>query len=135
MTPGQTEAPDDGRASEPTHRRAGRTDGNAAPAPSAERRAIERLLAERGVGRHALFLTQREGTLLPGGLEAVSGFVLDERSRVHGFWLAWDDAHQALTLDPFYPVRDPEREFADDAEYRSARRALGRPGLREDKQD
>src|SRR4051812_16536290 len=114
MTPGQTEPPDDERALEPTRRRAGRTDGNAARTPSGERRAIDRLLAERGVGRHALFLTQREGIALPGGLEAVSGFVLDDRGGVHGFWLAWDDARQALTLDPFYPVRDPEREFAGD---------------------
>jgi hypothetical protein len=93
--------------------------------PSAERRAIERLLAERGVGRHALFLTQREGISLPGGLEAVSGFVLDDRGHVHGFWLAWDDARQVLTLDPFYRVGDPARELADDAEYQAARRAVG----------
>jgi len=99
--------------------------------PSAEGRVIERLLAERGIGRHALFLTQREGISLPGGLEAVSGFVVDDRGRVHGFWLAWDDARRALTLAPFYPVRDPAREFADDAEYQAARRAI----VREDEQD
>jgi hypothetical protein len=99
--------------------------------PSSEHRAIERLLAERGIERHALFLTQREGIGLPGGLEAVSGFVVDDRGRVHGFWLAWDDARQALTLDPFYPVRDPAREFADDAEYQAARRAI----MRQDERD
>ena len=92
-----------------------------------ERRAIARLLRERGIGRHALFLTQREGIALPGGLEAVSGFVLDERGRVHGFWLAWDDDHQALTLAPFYPVEEAESAFAEDAEYQAARRALGLP--------
>lgn len=93
--------------------------------PSRERRAIDRLLDERGIGRHALFLTQREGTILPNGLEAVSGFVLDERGRVHGFWLAWDEARRALTLAPFYPVNDVEAEFVGDAEYQTARRALG----------
>ncbi len=90
-----------------------------------ERRAISRLLQERGIGRHALFLTQREGTALPGGLEAVSGFVLDEHGRVHGFWLAWDDERQALTLAPFYPVDEAEAAFFEDAEYQAARRTLG----------
>lgn len=92
--------------------------------PSRERRLIGRLLAERGIGRHALFLMQREGLALPDGLEAVSGFVLDQEGRVHGFWLAWDDERQAPGLTPFYPVREPDRAFADDAEYHAARRAL-----------
>jgi hypothetical protein len=95
--------------------------------PSGERRAIDRLLGERGMGRHALFLIQREGTALPGGLEAVSGFVLDHRGRVHGFWLAWDDEGQRLTLAPFYAVAEPDAEFGEDAEYHTARRALGLP--------
>ena len=95
------------------------------PAQTAERRAIDRLLRERGIGRHTLFLTQREGTTLTGGLEAVSGFVLDHLGRVHGFWLAWDDDRQALTLSPFYPVEEAEAAFLEDAEYQAARRALG----------
>src|SRR5829696_9062560 len=70
--------------------------------PSRERQAIDRLLGARGIGRHALFLTQREGIALPGGLESVSGFVLDDLGQVHGFWLAWDDERRALTLTPFY---------------------------------
>ena len=90
-----------------------------------ELRAITRLLRERGIGRHELFLTQREGTTLPGGLEAVSGFVLDEQGRVHGFWLAWDEVRRALTLAPFYPVEEADAAFAKDAEYRAARRTLG----------
>jgi hypothetical protein len=91
-----------------------------------EQLAVSQLLRERGIGRHALFLTQREGTILPGELEAVSGFVLDERGRVYGFWLGWDEARQALTLAPFYAVEEPETAFAADAEYQEARRALGR---------
>jgi hypothetical protein len=94
---------------------------------TAERRAIARLLRERGIRRHALFLTQREGTMLPGGLEAVSGFALDRRGGVHGFWLGWDDDRQALTLAPFYVVEDAEAAFAEDAEYLAARRRLGLP--------
>ena len=95
--------------------------------PSRERRAIERLLKQRGIGRHALFLTQREGTTLPGGLEAVSGFVLDLHGRVHSFWLSWDEARQALALDPFRAVDDPAQAFVADEEYLAARRSLGLP--------
>jgi hypothetical protein len=95
------------------------------PGPSRERRAIARLLGERGIGRHALFLTQREGIALPGGLEAVSGFVLDEQGHVHGFWLSWDDERQALTLSPFYQVDNADAAFAKDSEYQTARRTLG----------
>jgi hypothetical protein len=99
------------------------------PAPgsdgqSRERRAIDGLLRERGIGRHALFLTQHEGTRLPSGLEAVSGFVLEAGGRVHGFWLAWDEARQTETLAPFFRVEDAETVFAEDAEYLAARRRL-----------
>jgi hypothetical protein len=92
-----------------------------------EQRAIARLLRARGIGRYALFLTQREGTMLPGGLEAISGFVLDPKDHVHGFWLAWDDVRHALTLAPFYLVEDAASVFAEDAEYQAARRTLGLP--------
>lgn len=95
------------------------------PEPSRERQAIDRLLVQRGIDRHALFLTQREGIELPGDLEAVSGFALGGDGRVYGFWLAWDDARQAPTLRPFYLVPGPDEAFADDAEYHAARRALG----------
>jgi hypothetical protein len=94
---------------------------------SPEQRAVARLLRDRGIGRHALFLTQREGAALPDGLESLSGFVLDASSRVHGFWLTWDEAAQALTLAPFYLVENAAHAFADDAEYHAARRALGLP--------
>ena len=93
--------------------------------PTPEQRAVARLLRERGIGRHALFLTQREGTVLPGGLESLSGFVLDEAGRVYGFWLAWDQDAQALTLAPFSLVENAAAAFADDVEYHAARRALG----------
>ena len=92
---------------------------------SPERRAVERLLREREIGRHVLFLTQREGTPLPNGLETLSGFVLDARGEVHGFWLAWDNAADRLTLAPFYRVRNPDEAFHDDTEYRAARQSLG----------
>ncbi len=95
------------------------------PPESVERRAIRRLLAERGIGRHALFLTQREGIRLPGGLESLSGFVLTADGTVYSFWFGWDQRLRTFVLDPLAMVHAPDREFADDAEYRQARRALG----------
>lgn len=96
-----------------------------APRATRERQLITRLLVDRGVARHTLFLTEREGLELPDGVEAVSGFVLDDRGAVHGFWLAWDDDRGDYTLAPFYPVEAPERAFARDPEYQAARRTLG----------
>jgi hypothetical protein len=94
--------------------------------PTRERDVVERLLRARGIRRFALFLTQREGLDLPGGLEALSGFALDASGAVYGFWLSWDEARREHVLAPFYPVDDPEAAFGDDAEYRAARRAVAR---------
>ena len=97
-------------------------------APIDRRRdVIRRLLAERGIDRFALFLTQEEGTVLGGGLEAISGFVLDEHGTVHGFWLDWDPHRRRYALDPWYRLYDLT-DLADDAEYRRARRELGLDG-------
>ncbi|MGE3273173.1 MAG: hypothetical protein AB7P40_30860 [Chloroflexota bacterium] len=92
-----------------------------------ERQAILHLLDARGIDRCELFLTQREGQRLPGGLEAVSGFVVDGQDRVYSFWLVWDDVRQHLALQPFGMVADAASIFADDAEYLAARRRLGLP--------
>ena len=43
---------------------------------------LERLLAERGVGRYATFSEVGEGTFFPDGTEDASGFVVDQRGRV-----------------------------------------------------
>ncbi len=97
------------------------------PPRTPEARAVAALLRRRGVRRHALFLTQREGAMLPNGLESLSGFALDGHGRVYGFWLAWDADADTPTLAPYYPVDRPDEAFADDAEYHAARRALGLP--------
>jgi hypothetical protein len=88
---------------------------------------LRRLLTERSIGRFALFLVQEEGIELPGGLEAVSGFVLASTGEVFGFWLDWDADRGSYFLDPWYPVDDVS-EFAGDAEYLEARRTLGLDG-------
>lgn len=112
---------------------------------------LARLLAERGLaaGDWWPFLVQGEGKRLPGpeGLEEHSGFVLDRSGAVHGWWLGWEhpggdgtpapgggeadrtsDAGRYV-LERWWQVREPERAFARDAEYRAARRRLGLPAL------
>lgn len=95
------------------------------PARTPEARAIASLLRARGIRKHALFLTSREGTRLPNGLENVSGFALDTGGRVHAFWLAWDAEIEAPILAPYYAVEHPDEAFAEDTEYHAARRTLG----------
>ncbi len=85
---------------------------------------LRRLLEERGIHRFATFLTQQEGKPLPGGIEAISGFVLTDRGEVYGFWLDWDARQESFVLDPWYRVEDPS-QFADDPEYHRAKRELG----------
>ncbi len=118
---------------------------------------LERLFAARGLrsGEWWPFLVQEEGTPLPGGLEALSGFVLTRSGDVYGWWLDWAPADAGLAadeglatgrtgsggietgapgapqgryvLDRWWRVAAPEREFAADAEYRGARERLGLP--------
>ncbi len=88
-------------------------------------RIIRGLLARRGIRRYALFLTQGEGKQLPGGVEAISGFVLADEGKVHGFWLDWDEDARSYVLDPWYRVEDPS-DFASDPEYLRARQVLNK---------
>ena len=92
--------------------------------PSATRLILEQLLAQRGIGSFALFLTQQEGTMLPGDIEALSGFVLDDRERVFRFWLDWSTTDQRYTLNPFTRVYAPSTKFARDPDYQAARESL-----------
>jgi hypothetical protein len=110
---------------------------------------LERLLAERGLapGEWWPFLVQEEGKPLPGGLEALSGFVLTRAGDVFGWWLDWDPGLRPAgerppdpggaggaapegedgdyVLDRWWRVAAPERAFAGDGEYRRARERLG----------
>lgn len=85
---------------------------------------LHRLLGERGIHRYALFLVQQEGRELPGGVEAMSGFVLAADGSVHGFWLDWDPARGDYVLDRWYRIEDLS-QFDTDPEYQRARRELG----------
>ena len=84
---------------------------------------LEGLFAAQGLtaGEWWPFLVQEEGKVLPGGVEALSGFVLTRGGEVFGWWLDWAPEGRYV-LDRWWRVGAPEREFAGDAEFRRARR-------------
>jgi hypothetical protein len=86
---------------------------------------LARLFAAKGLPDDAWwpFLVSGEGKALPGGLESLSGFVLTRDGRVYGWWLDVDAGGEHV-LDRWWQVEQPEREFAQDAEFRQARRRL-----------
>ncbi|MFN0070678.1 MAG: hypothetical protein ACKVVP_04210 [Chloroflexota bacterium] len=84
------------------------------------RSIIHRLLMKLGIRHYRLFLLQQEGQILAGGIECVSGFVLDETGAVHGFWLAYDERIEQYVLQPFFAVNEPALQFANDPEYQQA---------------
>lgn len=104
---------------------------------------LERLFAEKGLGSGGWwpFLVQAEGIPLPGGLEALSGFVLAADGSVYGWWLGWASLRDGprcaasgpdtvsgdgdYMLERWWRVEAPEQAFAMDAEYRLARQRLG----------
>jgi hypothetical protein len=104
------------------------------PAPDRYERslaAIEALLAERGIGRHALFNEVGEGTFFPDGTEAMSGHVVDEQGTVYFFWTAWDEAQNRLTFTT-WERELPEPGWSENFEYRQALGVVGRlPPARE----
>ena len=90
--------------------------------------AIHRLIAERGLGQHALLGEVNEGTIFPDGTEAMSGHVVDEHGRTYAFWTGWDTERQGPVFLTWREAT-PEPRWLTDEEYLAARRAvgLGRP--------
>jgi len=88
--------------------------------------AIEALLDELGIGRHALFHEVNEGTSFPDGTEAMSGHVIDEQGRTYFFWTDWDRAHERPQFSTWVEVpAEPAWSMSD--EYLDARAAVGLP--------
>lgn len=88
--------------------------------------AIEVLLGERDIGRHALFHEVNEGTAFPDGTEAMSGHVIDERGRTYFFWTDWDRERGRPVLSTWVEV-DAEAAWSESDEYLDARAAVGLP--------
>ena len=84
---------------------------------------LERLLAERGVGRYATFSEVGEGTFFPDGTEDASGFVVDQHGRVFFYWTGWDAERDAVVFSTWKQVA-PEPGWERDPEYQRARAAV-----------
>lgn len=85
---------------------------------------LERLIAERGIGRHGLFLLTGEGRFTPDGFEETSGYVIGEHDRSFFFWTGWD-AGAEQTAFKIWRVAEPQTHWWKSAEYRAARVAAG----------
>ena len=85
---------------------------------------LHKLLREKGLERYALFFLSSEDNQLPGGLEETSGFVIDDRGRIHYFWMGWDDEQGSVALTKWKRAT-PETHWRQSAEYRRARAAAG----------
>ena len=89
-----------------------------------QRTTLDRLLAEKELGRCATFFETGEGTPLPDGLEKMTGYVIDATGRVHWFVLDWDPTRRTVALTDFKAV-EIKPSWGDVAEYRHAREMVG----------
>ncbi len=97
------------------------------PAPDRDERAlaaVEVLLAERGIGRHATFWEVGEGEEFPDGTESMSGNVIDIQGRVYFFWTDWDVEHGRPFLSTWVEVA-AEPAWSTSDEYLDACAAVG----------
>ena len=91
-----------------------------------QRQALDQLIAAKSLGRYATFFETGEGTPLPGGLEKMTGYVIDAHGGAYWFVLDWDAAQHGVALTDFKPV-DVKSSWTEIAEYRRAREAVGLP--------
>lgn len=84
----------DARSGEPRGPREVGEPGGRRPLYGPATPVLEGLFAEQGLtaGEWWPFLVQEEGKALPGGVEALSGFVLTRGGEVYGWWLDWAPA-------------------------------------------
>lgn len=81
--------------------------------------AIHALIADLGIGRHALFYEVGEGEAFPDGSESMSGHVIDARGRIFLFWTGWDAGRSRPVFTAWEQV-ELEPRMAASAEYREA---------------
>ena len=86
--------------------------------------AVSALLAERGIGRHAIFWDVGEGEEFPDGTESMSGNVIDAEGRVYFFWTDWDAERNGPAFG-IWRREEPEEHWLESKEYRGARAAVG----------
>jgi hypothetical protein len=59
---------------------------------------LDRLIAERGIKRHGLYLLTSENRFSPDGFEEMSGFVVSHDEQVFFFWTGWDAEKRSPTF-------------------------------------
>jgi hypothetical protein len=86
--------------------------------------AARDLIAERIVGRFAIFWDVGEGTMFPDGTEDMSGHVIDEQGRIYIFWTEWDASRNRPMFGTWKQI---EGKLSNETatEYRRAREAVG----------
>jgi hypothetical protein len=85
---------------------------------------LERLIAERGIERHGLYLLTSENRLTPDGFEEMSGFVVSHDEQVFFFWTGWD-ASKGTSAFKTWRKSEPEADWQTSQEYQAARKAAG----------
>src|SRR4051794_25909042 len=99
-----------------------------------ERRLLDSLIRARldaPEERYAYFWGTGEGKYLPRAdaekrIEPTSGYVVDSQGRIFAFWLGWDAEQNRPALVRWRPAQ-PQVDWAEDDEYRTARRQVGLP--------
>ena len=91
-----------------------------------QRKTLDRLLAAKDLGRYATFFETGEGKPLPGGLEKMTGYVIDATGCAYWFVLDWDADQRSVALTDFRPV-EIKPSWDRVAEYRRAREVLSLP--------
>lgn len=86
--------------------------------------AIHTLIADKKIGRYALFHEVGEGRQFPDGSEEMSGGVVDEQGRVYTFWTDWDAEHSRARFTTWDQI-EPEPALAKSQEYLDARAEVG----------
>jgi hypothetical protein len=85
---------------------------------------LDRLIAERGIERHGLYLLTSENRLTPDGFEEMSGFVVSHDERVCFFWMGWD-ARKGTSAFKVWRTAEPQPDWQNSQEYQEARKAAG----------
>ncbi len=94
--------------------------------PAEQRKLLDRVIRAKGLERYALFFVADDGIETPDGYEEVDGYVLAVDSRVFSFALSWD-AKLGETALVEWEQTEPEADWAEEDEYRRARKKVGLP--------
>jgi hypothetical protein len=85
---------------------------------------LDRLIAERGIERHGLYLRTSENRFGPDGFEEMSGFVVSPDEHVYFFWTGWD-ANRGTSTFKIWRKAEPQQDWQRSQEYQAARKAAG----------